>query len=252
MWPTIVVVLGAIAVAAIAYGVVLRRRCHASARELAALGVQLHDAQQSLSLTHVEHEKALAAVSHEQGVSAALHAQARAYETQVEQLAAENAAQKQEHERRLAQLNERHEKLARHVEALGPSLKQEVAQMLQIVSTFERWDQAMTTLVSHNHSMRKQNQELAKVVKQIIVLALNASIEAARAGEAGRGFAVVAEEVKNLATQSGDVSQHYDANLHKSDLITTTTFQDVQATAKMLIANVRSIDAVVDRVKAQG
>jgi len=121
--------------------------------------------------------------------------------------------------------------------------------LLGLIKTFERWHADMSVLLTHNRSMHDRNDEFAAIVRQVVIVALNASIEAARAGEYGRGFAVVALEVRTLAHRAAALSTDYRDNLYKNDLITTTTFQDLQAGGKMIIGAITELQLINDRTK---
>lgn len=121
---------------------------------------------------------------------------------------------------------------------LFESFCHEMDELTELLMTFERWNDSLTALINHNKEMHIQNSEFYSLVKQTVILALNASIEAARAGENGKGFAVVADEVKNLARRSDELNISYSENLSKNDLLITSTFQDIQACSKMILTEI--------------
>jgi methyl-accepting chemotaxis protein len=119
----------------------------------------------------------------------------------------------------------------------------------ELLSTFERWNVELTALLEHNQMMQKQNDAFSTIVKQTIILALNASIEAARAGEHGRGFAVVADEVRSLAVQSEGLNNEYKSHLSKNEVITLSTFQDIQASCQMILTAINNVSTNLNKIR---
>ncbi len=131
------------------------------------------------------------------------------------------------------------------------ALSGEILTLLDLVKTFERWHADMNELIIHNRAMHDKNDEFASIVKYMIIVTLNASIEAARAGASGRGFAVVADEMRSLAARAESLSEGYRNSLYQNDLITTTTFQDLQAGGKMIIGSLTGLNLINNKIQAQ-
>jgi methyl-accepting chemotaxis protein len=130
-------------------------------------------------------------------------------------------------------------------------LDQEVAGLKELAVAFERWHQDMISLVAENRDMHSKGEDLASIVKQLIMLSLNAAIEAARAGDSARGFVVVAAEVRNLAQRAQTLSRDLGRNLHRNDLMTTATFQDIQAGGKLMMAALSGLDSMVKQLRSK-
>jgi methyl-accepting chemotaxis protein len=87
-------------------------------------------------------------------------------------------------------------------------LNQIVAQNETVANSMSSITQVADSLAKGSENIREIVTVIQNLAGQTNLLALNAAIEAARAGEAGRGFAVVAEEVRKLAEQSAESTQH--------------------------------------------
>ncbi len=207
---------------------------------------QLQDAITSrVSIT--EFEQLQAASKHQlQAMAAAADAARQEASAIQNDLNDKFTAARHEYEHRIAALESLIESTGAELEKNKAMLKKDVDDLLTVLSTFQRWNDEMSKLIQHNREMQHQNSEFAGIVKQVIILALNAAIEAARAGEAGRGFAVVADDVKLLATRSQGFSTGYKESLHKNDIITAITFQDIQASGNMILTSVRALNAKLD------
>ena len=177
----------------------------------------------------------------------------RCLRAEAERQRKEDAAQRtqaaREHARLLRVVGERVAEVRGKALRNCDSLAGEIAQLLGVVKAFERWHAEMNELLVHNREMHAKSEEFSKIVEQVVIVALNASIEAARAGDHGRGFSVVANEIRTLAGRAERLSKDYRANLYKNDLITTTTFQDLQAGGKMIVGAVTGLELINNRSK---
>jgi methyl-accepting chemotaxis protein len=147
----------------------------------------------------------------------------------------------------LAAANENRDLLARDAQRIAD----ETQRLKSLAATFERWHEQMISLMTQNQDMHTKNQELSSIVRHVVIVSLNASIEAARAGAAGRGFAVVASEVRSLAARSEELSKSYRDSLHRNDLTTTATFQDIQAGGKMIAASLASVESLASQFQSR-
>ena len=117
---------------------------------------------------------------------------------------------------------------------------------------------AMKEINTASHAIGSVMKAIDEIAFQTNILALNAAVEAARAGVHGKGFAVVSDEVRTLATKSGDAANNSNAliadTISKSDLGTGTVDETIDffKTIEEGIANTNDLlDEIAKAAKSQ-
>lgn len=85
------------------------------------------------------------------------------------------------------------------VQLMLQPMRQAMDARAQVYDKLDMLSEAMSDL-------RQIALQIKQLARRTNMVALNASVEASRAGESGSGFAVVAQEVRQLATQSGEAA----------------------------------------------
>ncbi|MBO6520196.1 MAG: CHASE3 domain-containing protein [Rhodospirillales bacterium] len=98
------------------------------------------------------------------------------------------------------------EELSASIEEIGKSVSASTAAVAQANEKADIAGEKISTLTEASTKIGDIIEVIEGIAEKTNLLSLNATIEAQRAGDAGKGFAVVANEVKQLATQTGQAT----------------------------------------------
>ncbi|BAU56342.1 methyl-accepting chemotaxis protein [Halorhodospira halochloris] len=126
-----------------------------------------------------------------------------------------------------------------------------VNEMGRLSSTMDNSRSVVDRLAERSEEVGKITASIQEIADQTNLLSLNAAIEAARAGSEGRGFAVVAEEVRNLATNTQDLTKQIHAvieGLREDAKESAQTIHNGREQAARSAEEVERIKAAVENV----
>ncbi|MEM5507452.1 methyl-accepting chemotaxis protein [Pseudoalteromonas sp. AS71] len=125
--------------------------------------------------------------------------------------------------------------------------KNVVAQTITAIETLssniETVSRVTEDLANESHNIGSVLDVIRSISEQTNLLALNAAIEAARAGEHGRGFAVVADEVRTLASRTGQSTDEIQTMITKLQEGAKAAVEAVKSSQALSVSTVEQVSS---------
>ena len=128
---------------------------------------------------------------------------------------------------------------AAHNASTGKHVVAETINAIETLSAnIETVSRVTEDLANESQNIGSVLDVIRSISEQTNLLALNAAIEAARAGEHGRGFAVVADEVRTLASRTGQSTDEIQSMISKLQEGTRAAVDAVKASQTLSVSTV--------------
>jgi methyl-accepting chemotaxis protein len=129
------------------------------------------------------------------------------------------------------------------------NMKTYIHRVEQVAGRMDSAAQKVSQLDQLSNTIGRVLDVIRSIAEQTNLLALNAAIEAARAGEQGRGFAVVADEVRNLASKTGNSTTEIQQMIERLQSSTQEVVKEMYFSREEANAGVSDVQVVADLLR---